>query len=82
MNKGKKKQYITAEDIKRGYKRVNMTISIPAARKLVQIADTKGQGPTTYATLLFNEKLNAEIKKQNNSTELPGQTELFGKGKK
>jgi len=76
----KKKEWITQEDYKRGYKRVNLKFPLDVAIRLNSIAQSKGiEHAGTLAKMYVYEALNIKIK--DGELILPGQTELFTQGK-
>lgn len=71
--------WLTKKDIDKGFKRVNLQLSIKMARKLGFISEKKSMGPGTLAKLYLVERVEKEYIVESKSTELPGQTSLFDK---
>lgn len=75
------REWITKEDYKKGYKRVNIQLPLDVAIRLNSTAQNKGIAqPGTLAKMFVYEGLNVKV--QNGDVILPGQTELFTQGKK
>lgn len=74
------KDWITPEDYKKGYKRVNIQLPLNVAIRLNSTAQNKGiSQPGTLAKMFVYEGLNVKVK--NGDVILPGQTELFTESK-
>lgn len=77
----KRKKWLTVEDLKKGNKRINLTIPYRFCEKIATMANMKGCSPTTYLNLIVIENVTKEYKSVNQN-DLPGQENLFTKQRK
>lgn len=76
-----RKKWITTKDIEQGFKRINLTPDILLCEKIAILSASRNMKPTTYVSMLASEAVEREYVKLKPS-DLPGQGNLFGKGKK
>jgi len=77
----RKKPWITKTDYDAGKKRINLTPDIDLCEKIAIISESRKMKPTTFVSMVATEAIEKEYAKLKPS-DLPGQSNLFGKGKK
>jgi hypothetical protein len=72
----KSKSWITAEDLKKGSKRINLTIETILCSKIAKVSLNKALPPATLLKMYVVEAINKDYEKLPGE-ELPGQQNMF-----